>query len=244
MYCRECGKEIADNARFCQHCGTAQDEELQNKLFFYLKKSVGEVQVLPGRDESARISFEIDFHKRYDYSPSLLERLNNTFIGGSEGEFVLKISGFPESNGIIILNNWTFDSSLRGTYNIHPYNSDQNFRTMLPAKDIYQNVISFEFSANGASSISRMLKELIESMLVLSMFEERGICKKSGGGNLVRSLSHFGLFESLSIDEMLNVSNYVKKSDLYKTYDEFNYLVETFQWRLNNMYKYLQSNSN
>jgi uncharacterized membrane protein YvbJ len=26
MYCKNCGKEIADDSKFCQHCGTAQLE--------------------------------------------------------------------------------------------------------------------------------------------------------------------------------------------------------------------------
>ena len=27
MYCKNCGKEIADDSKFCQYCGTAQQQE-------------------------------------------------------------------------------------------------------------------------------------------------------------------------------------------------------------------------
>ena len=31
MYCKNCGKEIADDSKFCQHCGTAQLEVQVNE---------------------------------------------------------------------------------------------------------------------------------------------------------------------------------------------------------------------
>ena len=32
MYCKHCGKEIADDSKFCQHCGKSQDSS--NKPIF------------------------------------------------------------------------------------------------------------------------------------------------------------------------------------------------------------------
>ena len=31
MYCKNCGKEIADDSKFCQYCGTAQQQEQVNE---------------------------------------------------------------------------------------------------------------------------------------------------------------------------------------------------------------------
>ena len=31
MYCKECGKEIAVNSKFCQFCGVKQDDSIVNK---------------------------------------------------------------------------------------------------------------------------------------------------------------------------------------------------------------------
>lgn len=31
MYCKNCGKEIADDSKFCQHCGTAQQQVQVNE---------------------------------------------------------------------------------------------------------------------------------------------------------------------------------------------------------------------
>lgn len=38
MYCKNCGKEIADDAIFCQYCGSAQTDELEKKETIYGKK--------------------------------------------------------------------------------------------------------------------------------------------------------------------------------------------------------------
>ena len=29
MYCKKCGKQIADNSKFCKYCGTLVDESLE-----------------------------------------------------------------------------------------------------------------------------------------------------------------------------------------------------------------------
>ena len=31
MYCKNCGKEIADDSKFCQYCGTAQQQVQVNE---------------------------------------------------------------------------------------------------------------------------------------------------------------------------------------------------------------------
>lgn len=31
MYCKECGKEIANDSKFCNHCGTRQDSSINEK---------------------------------------------------------------------------------------------------------------------------------------------------------------------------------------------------------------------
>ena len=39
MYCKECGKEIANDSKFCNHCGKSLDySNSYNSLIFYLKK--------------------------------------------------------------------------------------------------------------------------------------------------------------------------------------------------------------
>lgn len=37
MYCKHCGKEIADDSKFCQHCGGSQ-LEAQDTLLFLNRK--------------------------------------------------------------------------------------------------------------------------------------------------------------------------------------------------------------
>lgn len=252
MYCRECGKEIADNARFCQHCGTAQDVELQNKLFFYLKKSAGTVEVLPGKDESTNIMFELILHRRCDYSQPI-ENGNGTFVGGPAGEFELKIYGLPQKNELVTLNNWSFGSSLCGHYSMVEYNGKrgqyyQKFSTTLHALDIYQNVLDLDFECSSAARISDLLLDLIKAMFVLSMFDGVEICKKSGiishtiQGNNIVSLSP-SLY-NLSLDEILQIYSNVRNSVLYKKYDEFNYMIEALQRQLDSECKSRQSNSN
>lgn len=253
MYCRECGKEIADNARFCQHCGTAQDVELQNKLFFYLKKSAGTVEVLPGKDESTNILFELILHRRCDYSQPI-ENGNGTFVGGPAGEFELKIYGLPQKNELVTLNNWSFGSSLCGHYCMVEYNGTrgqyyQKFSTTLHALDIYQNVLDLDFECSSAARISDLLLDLIKAMFVLSMFDGKEIIKKCLHYKYLFD-NRFKLFlgsyymDKLTTDEILNISSNVRNSVLYKKYDEFNYMIEALQRQLDSEYKSRQSNSN
>ncbi len=42
MFCRKCGKNIADNARFCSECGTAQfsDKRLDSEAYMEKKQKL------------------------------------------------------------------------------------------------------------------------------------------------------------------------------------------------------------
>ena len=42
MYCKHCGREIADDSRFCQHCGKPQDSLGQRKLFGINKTAIAD----------------------------------------------------------------------------------------------------------------------------------------------------------------------------------------------------------
>jgi hypothetical protein len=53
MYCKHCGKEIADDSKFCQHCGKSQDgssKSLSNKPIWiiYLIWAVSNLYLLMG----------------------------------------------------------------------------------------------------------------------------------------------------------------------------------------------------
>lgn len=46
MFCKKCGKEIADNSEFCQFCGTKQNEDVNNTI-----NNIQENQVKPQQDK-------------------------------------------------------------------------------------------------------------------------------------------------------------------------------------------------
>ena len=56
MYCKHCGKEIADDSRFCSHCGKSQDNAnnaLTNKPIWiiYLIWAVSNLYLLMGKKD-------------------------------------------------------------------------------------------------------------------------------------------------------------------------------------------------
>lgn len=56
MYCKHCGKEIADDSKFCQHCGKSQDSSgnsLSNKPMWiiYLIWAISNLYLLMGSKE-------------------------------------------------------------------------------------------------------------------------------------------------------------------------------------------------
>ena len=46
MYCKHCGKEIADDSKFCNHCGKPQNKRSVNFKGFFDKKTIIELAVL------------------------------------------------------------------------------------------------------------------------------------------------------------------------------------------------------
>ena len=46
MYCKHCGKEVADDSKFCNHCGKPQNKRSVNFKGFFDKKTIIELAVL------------------------------------------------------------------------------------------------------------------------------------------------------------------------------------------------------
>lgn len=48
MYCKNCGKEIADDSKFCQHCGTALEESTPKGLKWHRLSKLDWIAILFG----------------------------------------------------------------------------------------------------------------------------------------------------------------------------------------------------
>ena len=46
MYCKHCGKQIADDSKFCQHCGGSQDDTTEVKPGSPNQKKVVEIPII------------------------------------------------------------------------------------------------------------------------------------------------------------------------------------------------------
>ena len=57
-YCRNCGKEIDENAVYCSHCGVNQYEKVKKDGFFKrVKKEINQYVVEDAKDENSLIKF-------------------------------------------------------------------------------------------------------------------------------------------------------------------------------------------
>lgn len=45
MYCKHCGKEIADDSKFCNHCGKPQNDRNVSSKVFFDKKTIKELAI-------------------------------------------------------------------------------------------------------------------------------------------------------------------------------------------------------
>jgi hypothetical protein len=81
MYCKQCGKQIADNSKYCQFCGSEQEEKttIQEDTNSEMKKIIEIPSIKTNISEKGKkwlyiyltwflLNFVFIFVKKYDYS--------------------------------------------------------------------------------------------------------------------------------------------------------------------------------